>query len=92
MVTGWVMTKIGPSGFWIYLATIMLVLAAYAAYRMTRRPSAYREEDDYDAVSYAHISPTATQVAAEAAQEYYAENVESDDEQSSSGTEPLDPQ
>ena len=92
MLVGWVMTKVGPSGFWIYLATIMLVLAAYAAYRMTQRASAYREEDDYDAVKYAHISPTATHVAVEAAQEYYAENVDTEGEQSSSETEHLDPQ
>ena len=92
ILTGWVMTKVGPGGFWIYLGIIMLALAAYAAYRMTQRASAYSEEDDYDAVKYAHILPTGTHVAVEAAQEYYAENVDSDDEQSVSGTEPLDPQ
>jgi len=92
MVTGWVMTKVGPDGFWIYLSIVMLALAAYAAYRMTQRPSAYREEEDYDAVKYAHILPTATHVAVEAAQGYYAENVDTDDEQSDSVTEHLDPQ
>ena len=91
VVTGWVMTKVGPGGFWIYLSVLMLVMAAYAAYRMTQRASAYREEDDYDAVTYAHIMPTGTQVAVEAAQEYYAENVDTEDEQTPSDTEPLDP-
>ncbi len=92
IITGWVMTKVGPGGFWIYLSIIMLVMAAYAAYRMTQRASAYREEDDYDAVTYAHILPTGTQIAVEAAQEYYAENVDTEDEQSVSDTERLDPQ
>lgn len=92
MLTGWVMTLVGPVGFWIYLSVVMLALAAYAAYRMTQRASAYREEDDYDAVTYAHISPTGTQIAGEAAQEYYAENVDTEDEQSVSVTEHLDPQ
>ncbi len=92
VLTGWVMTRVGPVGFWIYLSIIMLVMAAYAAYRMTQRASAYNEEDDYDAVKYAHISPTGTHVAAEAAQEYYAENVDTEDEPSTPDTETLDPQ
>ncbi len=94
VVTGWAMTIVGPSGFWIYLSLISALLAGYAAYRMTQRQSAYAEEDDYDAVSYAPIFPTGTAIAAEAAQEYYAENVENeenDDVDGPTDTESLDP-
>ncbi|MDJ1014873.1 MAG: MFS transporter [Paracoccaceae bacterium] len=79
VVTGWVMGLMGPGGFWAYLGFFMFAMAAYAAYRMTQRPSAYREEEDYESVSYAPISPIATPVAMEAAQEYYAENVDTDE-------------
>ncbi len=92
ILTGWVMTRVGPGGFWIYLGVIMLVMAAYAAYRMTQRASAFSEEEDYDAVKYAPILPTATHVAVEAAQEFYAENVDTDEEPPTSGAEHLDPQ
>ena len=82
ILTGWIMTIIGPNGFWAYLSILMAAVSAYALFRMTQRTSVYKEEDDYDAVSYAPILPTATPIAVEAAQEYYAENVDTDDEPS----------
>lgn len=90
VVTGWMMNGLGADGFWVYLALVMAALAAYAAWRMTRRPSAYAEEEDYESVSYAPVMPTATAVAVEAAQEYYAENVETEQQESVEATEPLD--
>ncbi len=78
VLTGWIMTAIGPGGFWAFLMATMLILALYVAYRMTQRPSVYAEDDDYDAVAYAPIMPTATAVAVEAAQEYYVDNAEID--------------
>jgi hypothetical protein len=69
----------GPEGFWIYLGVLMLAVMAYAAYRMTRRPSAYAEEDDYDATSYALLSPTSTPVALEVAQEIFIEASEEEE-------------
>ncbi|GFE64147.1 MFS transporter [Litoreibacter roseus] len=76
VITGWLMTTYGGSGFWLFISLLMLMMAAYAAYRMTRRPSAYADEDDYDAVPYATISPASTLVAVEAAQEYYVDAAE----------------
>ena len=58
----------------------MAALGIYVMYRMTQRVSVYTSEDDYDAVSYAPILPTATPVAMEAAQEVYAENAEAEEE------------
>ena len=79
VITGWAMSTIGPSGFWVFLMATMIVMAAYVAFRMTQRRSIYAEEDEYDAVAYAPVPPTATQIVVEAAQEFYAENAESED-------------
>ena len=76
VVVGWIMTNVGPSGFWLVIIVLMLATAGYAAYRMTQRASPYAQEDDYDAVPYAQVVPGATVVAVEAAQEYYAESAE----------------
>lgn len=78
IITGWMMTVIGPGGFWAFLMASMLVMALYVAYRMTQRASLYAEEEDYDAVAYAPVMATATAVAVEAAQEVYVENAEID--------------
>lgn len=73
LVTGWVMGVAGPKGFWLYIAALMLGLAFYAAWRMSRRPSLVSVEDT---VRYAPLSPTASPVAVTTAQEYYADAVE----------------
>lgn len=76
-IMGLMMGWIGPSGFWLFLAIVLTIVAAYGIFRMTRRVSAYTEEDDYDAVPYATIMPgAASPVAWEAAQEFYAEGAE----------------
>ena len=80
ILTGWAMESMGARGFWMYLLAVMALMAAYVAFRMTQRASIYAEEDDYDAVAYAPIFANATPVVGEFAQEYYAENVESEDE------------
>ena len=78
MLTGWAMSRIGASGFWVYVLAVMVALSVYVAYRMTQRPSVFAADDDYDAVAYAPISPSATLV--EVAQEYYADNAENADD------------
>lgn len=76
-IMGLLMGWMGPSGFWLFLAIVLSLVAIYGIFRMTQRPSAYTEEDDYDAVPYANIMPgTMSPVAVEAAQEYYAEAAE----------------
>ena len=64
---------------------VMLIMTAYISFRITQRQSVYAEEDDYDAVAYAPVLPMGTAVAVEAAQEYYAENVEADEEVDAEG-------
>lgn len=76
VLTGWLMTTFGPQGFWLIIAITMIATAIYAAYRMTRRQSAYSEEDAYEAVPYAPVGMGATSVMVEYAQEYYVEAAE----------------
>jgi MFS family permease len=77
LAMGALMSQFGPGGFWLFLAGVMLLIALYGLWRMTQRVSAYAEEDDYEAVSYANILPgAASPVAIETAQELYVEAAE----------------
>ena len=79
VLTGWIMGVMGPSGFWAFILGLMVAMASYVTYRVTQRESNFKSEDDYDAVSYAPIFPTSTGIAAEAAQDFYVENADTDD-------------
>lgn len=63
IITGWLITISGPNGFWLYIGLLLAMLTAYAAWRMTRRPSPALDQ------SFAVISPAATPLAVEAALE-----------------------
>ncbi|MEL6205271.1 MAG: MFS transporter [Pseudomonadota bacterium] len=76
MLIGWGLGALGPAGYWVFMTANMAAIALYAAFRMTRRPSAYAAEDDYEAVSYAPVTPTASPVLHEVAQEYYVDSAE----------------
>ncbi|MXQ07062.1 MFS transporter [Alphaproteobacteria bacterium GH1-50] len=79
VITGYAMGLLGPGGFWVFMGLLMAIFAVYIGWRMTQRPSPYVQEDDYDAVAYAPVLATSTAVAIEAAQEFYAENVDTDE-------------
>ncbi|QOL79822.1 MFS transporter [Pseudooceanicola spongiae] len=72
VLTGWVMTMVGPGGFFLFIATLLLATAGYAAYRMTRRPGMSSD----DTASYVPVMMSASPVAVEAAQEWAAEAAE----------------
>lgn len=76
VLTGWLMTQFGAQGFWLIIMVTMMATSAYAAFRMTRRPSAYAEESEYEAVPYAAVGPGSTPFIAEMAQEVYVEAAE----------------
>ncbi|MEP5760560.1 MAG: MFS transporter [Litoreibacter sp.] len=76
ILIGWAMTSIGPQAFWFFILVLLAAIAAYAGYRMTRRASAFAEEDNYDAVPYVAISPAGSPIVAEVAQEVYVEAAE----------------
>ncbi len=72
LVTGWLMSVMGPYGFFIIIAVLMFALSGYAGYRMTQRAAPSVE----DTGSYTPVMPTSSLVAVEAAQEYAAEMAE----------------
>ncbi|EYD70906.1 MFS transporter [Limimaricola hongkongensis] len=71
LATGQIMQAAGPAGFWAFLGVVFAAIAVYAAWRMLRRPVTSDE-----ARAYLGVLPTASPVAVEAAQEWYAEEAE----------------
>lgn len=65
LVTGWLMEQVGNGGFFLFMALLLGGLAAYAGWRMTRRPALAPE----DTGAFAVLSPSATPLAVEAALE-----------------------
>jgi len=72
MVTGQLMEMVGPEGFWLFLAVLFALIAGYAGWRMTRRPSVPVDETG----AYVGVAPTGSLVALTAAQEWYVEAAE----------------
>lgn len=72
LVTGWAMTMVGPGGFFLFIAVLLLATAGYAFYRMTQRASIAADEVG----AYAPVLMSATPVAVEAAQEWAYELAE----------------
>ncbi|SDF39098.1 MFS transporter [Limimaricola pyoseonensis] len=75
LATGQIMELVGPDGFWAFLGAVFAAITLYAAWRMTRRPVTAEESR-----AYLGVVPTASPVAVEAAQEWYAEEAERADE------------
>tara|TARA_R110000850_G_scaffold20098_3_gene60058 strand:+ start:888 stop:2105 length:1218 start_codon:yes stop_codon:yes gene_type:complete len=67
IITGWMMgTALGPGGFYLFTAVLFIVLAVYATYRATVRPAVPVDETG----NYVPMSPAATTIAAEIAQDH----------------------
>lgn len=75
LFTGYLMTEIGPIGFFVILAALLGLLMVYGFYRMTQRGIS-----DVDSSSYATVLPTTSAVAVEIAQELAIEAAEEMDE------------
>ena len=71
LFTGYLMTEIGPTGFFVILAALLGLLTVYGFYRMTQRGIS-----DVDTSSYATVLPTTSVVAVEIAQELAIEAAE----------------
>ncbi len=76
LITGWVMQRVGPAGYFILIAVLMLTLTGYALYRMTRRPAPLVDMMGV----MAPLSPTGSPVAMAVAQEYAIEKAEAAEE------------
>jgi MFS family permease len=72
LLIGWAMEWVGSHGFFLLIAIWLLAMAGYAAWRMTQRAAPAVE----DTGAFAPISPAATPVALEVAQEYVIEVAE----------------
>ncbi len=75
LITGWMMGAFGPQGFWLFVAVLMIVLAAYGAWRMTQRAPVPVSELG----PYVSVSPAASAVAVEVAQEWAIETAEAEE-------------
>ena len=75
LFTGYLMTKMGPEGFFIVLATLLGLLTVYGFYRMTQRGIS-----NIDTSSYTTVLPTTSVVAMEIAQELAIEAAEEAEE------------
>jgi MFS family permease len=83
LITGWVMSAVGPWGFFLYVALLMGALGLYAGYRMTQRAAPPVEETG----TYAPVLPSATPVAVEVAQEVFIETLEEPEEKAEQPSE-----
>lgn len=72
VLIGWLMTTFGANAYFLFLAGLFGLTAAYAAYRMTRRPAPAVSSTQ----SYTPILPQASPVAMEVAQEVAIERAE----------------
>ncbi len=80
LITGWLMGLVGPGGFFVFLAVLLLGLAGYGTYRMTQRAAPAVE----DTGSYAPITPAASPVAVELAQEVFIDTAQETEESNKS--------
>ena len=76
VITGWLMEVFGQLGFFVYLAVLNAFIAAYAGWRMTRRPAM----DTADTGAFAILSPSASPIAVEAVLEAAQEEAHNDDD------------
>ncbi|MCB2124518.1 MAG: MFS transporter [Rhodobacteraceae bacterium] len=65
LITGRIMAWVGPNGYFLLMAVLFFALAAYCAWRMTRRRVALRGQTG----GFAPLSPSAGAIAVEAVME-----------------------
>ena len=82
LVVGWIMTFVGPVGFFVYIAAVMAFLALFTLFRMALRPA----DSDQTTGAYTPVGPTTTPVAMDMVQEIAIETQqeeESEDQEQS---------
>ncbi|MGB3279684.1 MAG: MFS transporter [Pseudorhodobacter sp.] len=62
VITGWIMSVVGPGGFFLFMALLFMSLSIYAVWRMSQRKNTAEATSGYMAVS-----PSGTAVVLEAA-------------------------
>ncbi len=72
LIVGLLMERLGPQGFFVYVAALMTAIAGYGVYRMTQRPAPAADET----APFAAISPASTAVLMEVVQDVVQEQLE----------------
>ncbi len=75
IITGWAMTQLGPSGFFAFITVLLLALVGYGGWRLTQRAALDLDEQG----AFVPVSPSASPVAVDMAQEVYIEAALDDD-------------
>ena len=66
LITGWMMSVFGPSGFYMLIGVLFTILATYAVYRATQRPAIPVDETgSFVAMSQSAMTPVAMEIAQE---------------------------
>ena len=66
LITGWMMSVFGPSGFYMLIGVLFTMLAVYAVYRATQRPAIPVDETgSFVAMSQSAMTPVAMEIAQE---------------------------
>ena len=66
LITGWMMSVFGPSGFYMLIGVLFTMLAIYAVYRATQRPAIPVDETgSFVAMSQSAMTPVAMEIAQE---------------------------
>ena len=82
LLVGFAMEAVGDAAYWLFIAILLLALATYGLWRMTRRQSTTAVED---LVSYAPVAAGASPQILEVAQEVYIEAEEEAAQQAEAG-------
>lgn len=94
VVTGFLMepSRLGPIGWWFFLAAMFTGIAAYGAYRATQRPTVSVEETGPFAAYAPRVTPVAAEMIQEAAYDKWEEEIAAENEEAgaeaSDGNEP----
>jgi len=76
VITGWAMGAFGPEGFFVYMGALLVILVGYGGWRMTQRAAPTVEESG----AYVSVSPSASPVAVDMAQEIYIDTALEEEE------------
>ena len=74
LITGWMMGRIGPNGYFLFMGLLLAGLALYGGWRATRRRTAQSVQTG----GFAVLSPSASPIAVEAAIEGAAADTSED--------------
>ena len=83
VITGYAMGVMGPPGYFVLLAIVLLTLTGYAVYRMTQRPA----PSSGDTIAYQRLMPTGSPVSVEIASGLAAETAEAHEAQTEAQAE-----